>query len=94
VAPTIQQLQRHAEQILDSEWSRVGGRLSHLSARDRDAVDTLLRGVVNKLLRPPILHLKEAAGSGNGYHEVEHVRAIFGLQPEAERKSESGEEVS
>jgi glutamyl-tRNA reductase len=79
VGPTIQQLQRLAEQILDSEQARVGGRLSHLSQRDREVVDTLVRGVVNKLLRPPILHLKEAANSGNGYHEVENVRAIFGL---------------
>ena len=28
----------------------------------------------------PIVHLKEAANSGNGYHEVESVRAIFGLR--------------
>lgn len=79
VGPTIQQLQRLAEQIIDSEQARVGGRLSHLGSRDRDAVDTLVRGVVNKLLRHPIVHLREAANSGNGYHEVESVRAIFGL---------------
>jgi glutamyl-tRNA reductase len=79
VGPTIRQLQEMAEQIVAAEQNRVGGRLSHLEQRDRDVVETLVRGVVNKLLRPPILHLKEAASSGNGYHEVEHVRTIFGL---------------
>lgn len=82
VGPTIQQLQQFSEATVRAEWSRVGGRLSHLSERDRDVVDTLIRGVVNKLLRPPILHLKDAAATGNGYHEVEHVRAIFGLNQE------------
>lgn len=85
VGPTIQQLQRLAEQIIDSEQARVGGRLSHLNGRDRDAVDTLVRGVVNKLLRHPIVHLKKAAESGNGYHEVESVRAIFGLAEQEEQ---------
>lgn len=83
VGPTIGQLQAMATQIVEAEWGRVGGRLSHLTDRDRDVVDTLVRGVVNKLLRPPILHLKQAADSGNGYHEVESVRAIFGLNQDA-----------
>ena len=80
VGPTIRQLQELAQAIVAGEQERVGGRLSHLSQRDREVVDTLVTGIVNKLLRAPILHLKEAAGSGNGYHEVEHVRAIFGLR--------------
>lgn len=91
VGPTIQQLQAFASQIVENEWGRVGGRISHFSQRDRDAVETLLRGVVNKLLRPPILHLKEAANSGNGYHEVEHVRAIFGLNLSDEAPALAGE---
>ncbi|MFN3649339.1 MAG: glutamyl-tRNA reductase [Armatimonadota bacterium] len=79
VAPTIRQLQELAEQIIRGEHDRVGGRLSHLSQRDQDMVDALVRGVVNKLLRGPIVRLKQAADSGNGYREVESVRAIFGL---------------
>ena len=79
VGPTIQELQGLAEGIVAAEWERIGGRLSALSQRDRDVVDALVRGVVNKLLRPTILHLRESALSGNGYHEVEAVRAAFGL---------------
>ncbi len=79
VGPTIRQIQEMFQQTVESEFARVGGRLSHLSQRDRDVVDALVRGVVNKLQRPLIMHLKEAAASGNGYHEVEHIRAIFRL---------------
>ncbi len=94
VGPTIQQLQRMAECIIDAEWARVGGRLSHLNQRDRDVVDTLLRGAMNKLLRPSILHLKSAADSGNGYHEVESVREIFGLAALEEATRALGEKES
>jgi len=89
VGPTIQQLQELAQDVVSAEMARVGGRLSHLSPRDRDVVDTMVRGVVNKLLRPPILHLRAAAESGNGYHEVEHVRAIFGLHARVEGAEET-----
>jgi glutamyl-tRNA reductase len=87
VAPTIRQLTTMAAGIIDSEFARVGGRLSHLSQRDRDVVETLLRGVVNKLQHPVIMHLKDAAGTGNGYHEVEQVRAMFGLGREVDNEA-------
>lgn len=84
VGPTIRKLQEFGSDVVSSEWQRVGTRLSHLPERDREVIQTLLTGVVNKLMRPPILHLKDAAASGNGYEEVEQIRAIFGLtEPEA-----------
>jgi len=88
VGPTIRQLQEFAEAIVRGEQERVGSRLSHLSERDREVVDTLVRGITQKLLRPTILHLKGAASSGNGYHEVESVRAIFGLSDGARGEAE------
>jgi glutamyl-tRNA reductase len=79
VAPTIGDLQRKAESIAQAELSRLGGKLSHLSDRDRDVVATLVHGVVNKVLRDPILHLREAASSGDGHDTVEVIRAAFAL---------------
>ena len=92
VGPTIAELQRHADTLVQAEWDRVGGRLAHLSDRDREAVETYVRGVVNKLLRPPILRLREAANSGNGYHEVDAVRTIFGLNGAADDATRPEEE--
>lgn len=79
VAPTIGDLQRKAEAISQAEMARLGGRLSHLSERDREVIATLVHGVVNKMLRDPILHLREAAGSDNGHETVEVIRAAFAL---------------
>jgi glutamyl-tRNA reductase len=87
VAPVIGDLQRKLETIGQAELERLGGKLSHLSDRDREVVETLVRGVVNKILREPILHLREAVASGNGHDSVTVLRAAFGLEadPEAPR---------
>ena len=90
VGPTIGDLQRWADELETAEWERVGGRLSHLSERDRKQVGVLLRGLKNKLLRRPILHLREAADSGNGYHEVESIRDIFDLGEGPAGKEDGG----
>jgi glutamyl-tRNA reductase len=79
VGPTIAALQQRAEAIREGELERLRNRLSHLPAEDVKAVEATVRGVVNKLLHRPIVHLREAAASGNGYHEVESIRAMFGL---------------
>jgi glutamyl-tRNA reductase len=95
VGPTIRALQERAERIRAAELESLRGRLGHLSARDFQAVEATLRAAVNKLLHPPIIHLRAAAASGNGYHEVESIRTIFGLDEEQQsevgtRKSELG----
>jgi glutamyl-tRNA reductase len=88
VVPTIRQLQELFQRTAQGECERAGTRLAHLSPEDREAVETLVRGVAKRLQQPLILHLKEAAASGNGYHEVEQIRAIFGLDagPEQEER--------
>src|SRR5207302_3501345 len=70
------------------ELELLRSRLAHLSPQDFQAVEAALRAAVNKLLHRPIVHLRCAAASGNGYHEVESIRAIFGL----DEASETGRE--
>jgi glutamyl-tRNA reductase len=77
--PTITALQRRAEVIRAGELERLRARLSHLSAEDFQAVEAALRSTVNKLLHPPMAHLRAAAASGNGHQEVESIRTLFGL---------------
>jgi Glutamyl-tRNAGlu reductase, dimerisation domain len=75
-------LQRKVEVIAQAELTRLGGKLTHLSSRDRNVVATQVHGVVNKVLRDPIRHLREAAASGNGDDSVEVIRAAFALDEE------------
>jgi glutamyl-tRNA reductase len=86
VGPTITALQRRAEAIREAEMERLKGRLRHLSPDDLSAVETTIRGVLNKLLHRPMVHIRSAAASGDGYHDLELIRTLFDLDEElAER---------
>jgi glutamyl-tRNA reductase len=61
VAPAIVALQQQAEEIRQSELKRAQTRLGPLNAEQLAAVDALTRGLVNKLLHPPMQALKQAA---------------------------------
>jgi glutamyl-tRNA reductase len=79
IGPTIAELKEHAETIVQGELERAAGKLGALPEPDRQAVEALVRRVTRRLLHFPIVHLRDAAQSGNGYHEVNAVRSIFRL---------------
>ena len=61
VAPAIVALQKRAEEIRVGELRHIQARLGILSAEQVAAVEALTRGLVNKLLHPPMQALKQAA---------------------------------
>jgi glutamyl-tRNA reductase len=65
VAPAIVALQRQAEEIRQLELRRVQARLGSLNSEQSAAVEMLTRGLVNKLLHPPMQALKQAAREGD-----------------------------
>jgi glutamyl-tRNA reductase len=65
VAPAIVALQRKAEEIRLAELERLHARLGTLSSEQLAAVEVLTRGLVNKLLHPPMQALKQAAREGD-----------------------------
>jgi glutamyl-tRNA reductase len=91
IAPTIADLQRQAEAVVEAELGRAREKLASLPEGEQAMVDALVRRVTRRLLLPAILHLREAAASGNGYHEVNAVRTIFRLDGAEE---EAGEEAA
>jgi glutamyl-tRNA reductase len=78
LAPVIQALRSWGEGVAAAELARLGPRLSRLAPKDREAVEALARGIVNKLLHQPVVRLKQPGGE-------EHARALaelFGLDLE------------
>jgi glutamyl-tRNA reductase len=61
VAPAIVTLQRQAEEIRLAELKRMHAKLGTLSQEQIEALEALTRGLVNKLLHPPMQALKRAA---------------------------------
>ena len=93
-APTIADLTAKAERIRRGEIERLASRLDHLRPEDREAVEQLTEGIINKLLHEPLIRLKEGAPGSDGEARIEAVRELFGLDsqpaPEEPAKGEGG----
>ena len=79
VVPAIAALRDRAELIRGDELARFRRRLEGLDARQREAVEALTKGLVNKLLHEPTVRLKDAAGSTRGERLAAALRDLFGL---------------
>jgi glutamyl-tRNA reductase len=91
VVPTIVSLQDHLETIRQAEIDRVRGRLGPLSPDQELAIETLTRGIVNKIMHTPISTLKTAARDPEATTVVDLVRRLFNLQDrKAARSGENG----
>lgn len=79
VVPTIVALEERLNRIRESEVERHRGRLSNLTPEQREALDALTRGIVNKILHGPISELKSGAGRPEQGTLVQLIRKMFGV---------------
>jgi len=80
VVPTIVSLHDHLETIRQAEIDRVRARLGPLSPEQEMAVETLTRGIVNKIMHTPISTLKTAAREPEATTVIDVVRRLFNLE--------------
>jgi glutamyl-tRNA reductase len=79
VAPLVAALHDKADTVRRSEVERHGPKLASLDAAQREAVETLTRAIVAKLVHDPTIGLKEAAGTPRGERLAESLRDLFDL---------------
>jgi glutamyl-tRNA reductase len=79
VVPAIASLRAWAEEVRAAELARVRGRLG-LSESQEEAVESITAQIVNKLLHPPTVRLKEAAAGADGGGYAQAVRHLFDLR--------------
>src|SRR5438876_11496434 len=89
VVPTIVSLHDHLETIRQAEIDRVRARLGPLSPEQEMAVETLTRGIVNKIMHTPISTLKTAAREPEATTLIDVVRRLFNLQDRGETEKEA-----
>ncbi len=80
VVPTIVALEGRLNRIRESEMDRYQGRLGNLSPEQRQAVEALTRGILNKILHGPITELKSGVGEPEHVALVRLIHKIFGLE--------------
>jgi len=79
VVPTIVALEDRLNRIRGAEIERYQGRLASLTPEQRQAVEALTRGMMNKILHGPITELKSGAGEPESAALVRLIHRIFGL---------------
>jgi glutamyl-tRNA reductase len=80
VVPTIVALEERLNRIRETEMDRYQGRLGSLTPEQRQAVEALTRGILNKILHGPITELKSGAGEPEHVALVRLIHKIFGLE--------------
>ena len=82
--PTIVSLQQHVEGIRRAELERARGKLGMLTPEQEMAVEALTRAIVNKVLHPSLIGLKQDAKTFG-----EMVKRVFGISSADEQPPEN-----
>ncbi|MYF24096.1 MAG: hypothetical protein F4224_02240 [Nitrospira sp. SB0678_bin_10] len=77
--PTIIALRQRADALKQAELQKALSRLGTLTPEQQEAVEGLASGIVNKLLHGPLVALKSAAQSSNGFVYIEAARLFYDL---------------
>jgi glutamyl-tRNA reductase len=82
VTPTVVALRAKAAGVVDSELTRLSGRL-RLDAAAMDEVAKSMRRVTDKLLHDPTVRVKQLAGAPGADSYEDALRVLFDLDPAA-----------
>jgi glutamyl-tRNA reductase len=81
--PAIAELRERAEEIRRDELARVEGQWDSFSEADRERLNAVTKGIVNKLLHEPTVRARAAAAEGDALRHLESLRHLFGLEGDA-----------
>jgi len=90
VVPTIVSLQHKAESIILAELMKSRSVLDQLAPVQREAIETLVRSIADKILNDPIVFLKERAGRATVNTYLDLTKRLFqlnGVEAEAPEKA-------
>ncbi len=79
VVPTIVSLRNKVEAIIHAEFGKSRSVLEQLTAAQQEAVEILIRSIVEKVLNDPILFLKGKAGRSTLDTYLDTTRKLFSL---------------
>jgi glutamyl-tRNA reductase len=80
VSGTIASLRERFEAVRRGEVHHVRGRLGNLSPDQEKLVESLSRGIIERVLQAPVAMLLNAAAANQSAFIVETVRRIFNLR--------------
>jgi glutamyl-tRNA reductase len=83
VSPTVVALRTRASEVVGAELARLESRLPDLDAATREEFAASAARIVEKLLHPPTVRMKELAAQSGGDQYAEALHRLFDLDPTA-----------
>ena len=77
--PLLNEMRQRGEDIRRVEVEKLKRRLGPLTAEQEEALDIGTSAIVNKLLHPPTVHLKEAVQEADAPEQLSLIRKLLGL---------------
>ena len=77
--PAITKLQIRAESIRSEEFEKVKGKLANLNKAQMKAVEQLSKGIINKMLHSPMVHLRGLDDVEERKTTLKNLEALFKL---------------
>ena len=79
ISATLVSLRERFEGVRRDVMQRVRGHLGNLSVDQENAIDSLSRGIIEKVLEAPMAMLRNASTGNQSGFVLETVRRIFNL---------------
>ncbi|ABR46301.1 Glutamyl-tRNA reductase [Alkaliphilus metalliredigens QYMF] len=79
IYPRIQAIKAYSETLTDQELEKLFKRLDHMAEEDRQVIEVVVKSLVKKMWKTPILQLKDAGIRGNGEAFAAFVDEFLGL---------------
>jgi glutamyl-tRNA reductase len=79
VVPLLVELRQRADEMRRAEVEKVKKRLGTITPEQEQALEAVTTAIVNKLLHPPTVHIKEIASNGHAKEHMGLIRKLFGL---------------
>lgn len=88
VVPTVVELREWAGSVKEEEVEKFLARMPDLTEDERNKVSALAHSIVNKIMHPPTVRLKEAAGDEDVSRHEESIRYLFHLNGKTNTRGE------
>jgi glutamyl-tRNA reductase len=93
-APTIVALKDKLETIRQAELARLNGKLSEMTPEHRQIIETITRGMINKIAHDPISFLKRTGSGSRVGQQLAIAQRLFNLNGSSSDREEASEEAS
>lgn len=80
IVPLIKEIRDKALNIHLSAMESINRKLPYLNAREQKQISKHMKGIVNQLIKEPILQLKEMSIGANSDYDIALICKIFGLE--------------